>query len=314
MQSMEGQQNGMTGTRMPRIRASRETDLALQVLRLRYWQHLLNEDLKRGRFKIPIHLAFGHEAVAVALNSVMTDDDKLVLTHRNVAYNLARAGSLDPVLSEYLLQPRGAAGGKMGSMNLTNPPRGVAYTSSILGNNLSVACGIALGKQTMGRAGVVVALMGDGSMEEGAFYEGLVFARSLGLPLVIAVENNDHSLASTIAERRCPIALEDMCRSVGVPFLRLSGNDVFEYADRLCEVRQAAARLVPQCVEALLVTHNQHAGPTPGWPTDPKRISIEDGLVIREGPTDPVHVLRQRLGEAHWIELERQALAGDRGR
>ena len=44
---------------------------AREVLKLRYWQHLINEMLKeKGNFKIPIHLAFGHEAAAVAARSV----------------------------------------------------------------------------------------------------------------------------------------------------------------------------------------------------------------------------------------------------
>ena len=67
---------------------------ARQVLQLRYWQHLLNEDLKQKRFRVPVHLAMGHEALAVAVSAAMSESDQMALTHRNVAYNLARAGSL----------------------------------------------------------------------------------------------------------------------------------------------------------------------------------------------------------------------------
>ena len=42
---------------------------------------MVNEWHKTGRFKIPIHLGFGHEALAVAVNAVMERDDQLFLTH-----------------------------------------------------------------------------------------------------------------------------------------------------------------------------------------------------------------------------------------
>src|SRR5579872_4119556 len=76
---------------------------AIAVLRLRHWHHLLNEMLKQRQFKIPIHLAFGHEAAAVAMDRSMETDDRLCLSHRNVAYNLARTKSLDAVLEHYRL-------------------------------------------------------------------------------------------------------------------------------------------------------------------------------------------------------------------
>ena len=115
--------------------------LAQEVLQLRYWQHLVNEALKKNTFTVPVHVAIGHEAIAVAINNVMNADDQLVLSHRNIEYNLARRGSLNPVVQEFLMSPDGAAKGKLGSMNLAQADSGVVYTSSILGNNLPVACG-----------------------------------------------------------------------------------------------------------------------------------------------------------------------------
>ena len=42
--------------------------IARDVLRLRFAQLLLNEQLKqKGAICIPVHLALGHEAIAVAL-------------------------------------------------------------------------------------------------------------------------------------------------------------------------------------------------------------------------------------------------------
>lgn len=280
---------------MRKLSAADKENLAREVLQLRYWQHLVNEALKEGTFIVPVHVAIGHEAIAVAVNNVMTAGDQLVLSHRNIEYNLARSGSLAPVVQEYLLSPDGAAKGNLGSMNLTQPDRGTVYTSSILGNNMPVACGLALGKTVTGSSGIVIVLTGDGAMEEGTFYESLVFSKSHGLPLLVIVENNDQAMSSTIEQRRCPVSIADMCAAVDIPFYEFRGNDVWQYWELLAECRDTVAGNSPVCVEVHLKAITNHAGATPGWPTDPKVMSLDDGLVVEQSWYDPVFVLEQAL-------------------
>ena len=78
--------------------------IAYDILRIRLGQIVINEEYKKGNFKIPIHLAFGHESIAVAISNIMENNDKLILSHRNIAYNLAREGSLKPIIDEYFLK------------------------------------------------------------------------------------------------------------------------------------------------------------------------------------------------------------------
>ena len=139
--------------------------------------------MKKGQFKVPIHLALGHEAVAVAVGTIMGKGDKLILSHRNLAYHLARQSLLKEIWNEYLLEPTGLNAGKSGSMNLANPSKGIIYTSSILGNNFPVATGVAMAEKMLSTKNVTIVLGGDGSIEEGAFYESLLFLKSNNLYL-----------------------------------------------------------------------------------------------------------------------------------
>ncbi len=289
--------------------AASEVD-ALAVLRLRYWQHLLNEMLKRKEFKIPIHMGFGHEAAAVAMNCSMAPDDVLCLSHRNAAYNLARAESLEAILAHYRLTQRSAGGGLMGSMNLAVDGTSIAYSSSILGNNLPVAAGMAMHRTFVKRPGVVFVLVGDGGMEEGTFWETLIFSSSHRLPLVVVVENNDYSMSSTIAQRRSPIDISQICAGLGFGYARSSGAVLEDTKAALSAARVSAAAGSPACVELDLTTFCQHAGPTPGWPDDPKRISIDDGLLVEDSPTDPVFHVRNMLGAAEFQRLSDQVMEG----
>lgn len=105
--------------------------LARDLIRIRIAQLLVNEAYKAGKFLIPIHLALGHESIAVAVAAGMKAEDLILLSHRNIHYNLALTQALKPVLDEYLLKEAGLGGGRMGSMNLDNEAARVIYTSSI---------------------------------------------------------------------------------------------------------------------------------------------------------------------------------------
>lgn len=283
------------------------------VLRIRYWQHLLNEMLKQKQFRIPIHLAFGHEAAAVAMDLTMEPDDRLCLSHRNAAYNLARAKSLAAVLSHYRLAERPAAGGLMGSMNLAVKETSIAYSSSILGNNLAVAAGIAMHRTLVRRPGVVFVCTGDGAMEEGLFWESLIFTRSHKLPMVVVVENNDYSMSSTIAQRRSSVNLAQVCAGVGYEYLKASGAMLDQVKGALSAARASAARGAPALVELDISTFCQHAGPTPGWPDDPLRIALDDGLLVENSADDPVFHIKNALGDEEFGKLSQQIIEAGGG-
>jgi TPP-dependent pyruvate/acetoin dehydrogenase alpha subunit len=284
---------------------------AIAMIRLRHSMHQLNEMLKAGAFVIPIHLGFGYEAAAVAMDLTMGPDDVLCLTHRNAAYNLARSKSLRTVLAHYRLEPRPDGLAQLGSMNLAVEGTGIAYSSSILGNNLAVACGIAMHRSLVRRPGMVFVATGDGGIEEGIFWESLIFARTHRLGLIIVVENNNCSMSSSIEERRCPIDLSLVCAGVGVPYRRASGVSLSGVKAVLGAARGDASGGQPSVVELDITAFNQHAGPTPGWPGDPMRIALEDGLLLG-GDTDPLCQLHHSLGSAEFDRLSEQVIRENR--
>lgn len=286
------------------------------ILWLRLAQMIVNEEYKAGKFKIPIHLALGHEAIAVALNHFMQEDDKILLTHRNIAYNLARLGTLKPILDEYFLKPEGLAKGKLGSMNLLNLQKGIIYSSSILGNNFSVATGVAMAQKILPQNGITIVLGGDGSIEEGSFHESLLLLKSLNVGAFVIIENNEWSMSTRISDRRCAIDLEKLTSSYDVKYQKLNGNDPFLYLEQLRKLRKLALDGMPVCIEVMVTTLgdwimknpenpngkfvNYHAGPAPtvemkDWP-----------LLIKTNEEDPVFVLHKYLNQSELEEMSKQ--------
>ncbi|MEO5363165.1 MAG: thiamine pyrophosphate-dependent enzyme [Magnetococcus sp. DMHC-8] len=291
-----------------------DLQLAYRVLRVRIGQLLVNERLKDRAFKVGVHMALGHEAVAVAVAGVMEPGDALCLTHRNLHYHLAHPHALRGAMDEFSLLPSGVGGGWLGSMNMANPAAGIVYTSSILGNDLAVGAGIALADRLRGQASMTTVVTGDGAMEEGAFYETLLFAKSLELSCLILVENNGWSLATHISERRCPVQLDRLAQAFAMPYVCLEGNDVHDYFTRMQAVRaQAVQQRTPVLVEARLATLGDWRAKTPEFPDGKfinyhhgaaNTVTLQDWPVIRQDGSDPVFVLGQR-----WDEERLRALA-----
>ena len=227
-------------------------ELSKDIQRSRAIQLEINNMIIAGEFQIPIHLGIGHEAIATSLVKVLKSNDKLLLTHRNIHYHLALGASKNELIDEYLLKESGLAGGRLGSMNLMNPKAGNIYTSNILGNNLAVSLGVGMASKIRGDGGVTWAITGDGAIEEGAFYESVLFASSVGLPIVFLVENNEWSLGTSIAERRTEIDLMTFAKSMSVDYLYLCENDpdnyVFELETARTNVAQSGRPLIIEVV------------------------------------------------------------------
>lgn len=211
-----------------------------QAIRIRCQQFLINELYCKGLFKVPIHLAIGHEAVAVGLAAASRSGDRFVLSHRNLHYHLSLGASLSDVVKEFALQDEGLAGGRYGSMNLISPDSGIAYTSSILGNNLSVAVGVALSQVVRDERSCTWVVTGDGAIEEGAFAESLLLSHSLRAPLVTIIEDNGWSLATSIIERRSPISLDLLVGAYGVRYLEADGTSIESCLAALVDARAVA--------------------------------------------------------------------------
>jgi len=292
-----------------------------KIIWLRLAQILVNSRYKNGDFKVPIHLAMGHESIAVAVDFVVEKEDAMFLTHRNIHYNLIRMGTLREDLDEYYLRESGLASGHLGSMNLSNSDKNIVYSSSILGNNFGVGCGFALGNKITNPKGVVFIQTGDGAIEEGTFYESLIFLKSNNLPSIIIVENNDWSLGTQIHERRAAINLAKMADALEIDYLFLEENDPFKYRDSLHSVRiNAITNNTPIMVEVRLTTLgywnlinkenpkgkfiNYHAGPAPNLSDVCEKVYP----LIESSNIDPLFILQKYLPLSTLVDISDELL------
>ena len=223
--------------------------------------------LKRTtRSPYPIHLALGHERIAAAVSTISSSSDLFSLTHRNIHFNLALTDSSrrQEIFDEALGLSSGINNGNYGCMTLRNADNGVIYTSSILANNISVGLGVS--SSLSASSGICWIQVGDGSIEEGAFYESLVFAVARKLPILFILENNNWSLGTSISERRSSLNISKLAESIGFDYFSCPlCSSTFD----LLSVLSSARKLVRQgricLVEFEVLTQGGFFDPSRGY-------------------------------------------------
>ncbi len=202
------------------------------ALKSRKLQLKINELLKKNEFKIPIHLAFGHEFVSSLVKFYFKKNDQILLTHRNIHFNSVFSKN---IYSKYLKMTKNKnILFSEGSMNFVDKNSNIIYSSSVLGNNIPVACGVS--KSYKNKGNVIICVTGDGAIEEGTFYESLILAKYLKTPLLFLIENNDWSMATSIKERRTNIDINLLAKSLSVDYFKF---DRFNFSKNITKYKKA---------------------------------------------------------------------------
>jgi pyruvate dehydrogenase E1 component alpha subunit len=256
-----------------------------EAITIRLYQAIINKRNLAGRYQIPIHLAVGHELTAIALRHTFHLSDSLILSHRNLHYQLAFEPDANSILAELELEPEGISKGNYGLMNMINVKRGIIYTSSILGNSFGVACGVALSHRD-NRPAVVWVVAGDGAIEEGAFSEALLIAASLGLPICFLIEDNEWSLATHVSERRVPVKLESLCRAYGVEFIEIKNHVYEEILEGMSWARSIAESCAPALIQVPVTTLGGYFVPPGDSKSEKRFVNYHAGAIKAWKPED----------------------------
>jgi len=102
---------------------------------------------------------------------------------------------------------------------------GVEFHSGSLGHILSVATGVALDCKLRGSRNIVVAILGDGELNEGSNWEACLFAAARNLDNLIIVVDRNRFQANVRTERLVPLdPLEDKFNSFRLSAVTTDGH------------------------------------------------------------------------------------------
>ena len=102
-----------------------------------------------------------------------------------------------------------------------------------------------------------------------------------------------------------------VCGGLGVTYRGADGASLPAVKAALASARDEASRHKVALVELNVSTFCQHAGPTPGWPDDPLRIALADGLLLCDDPHDPLVQLSQAIEATEVDRLADMVMKGE---
>lgn len=197
------------------------------------------------------HLSIGQEASAVGACMAVEKGDDIVMSFRSHAQAIASGVEIKGMMAEALGKASGIDGGLAGSAHLSDLSVHNLGTSPAPGANYPVACGAALTHKQKGDGHVVLCFGGDGTLDEGAFYESLNLAALWKLPVIFMIENNFFSGATAIEDHLAPQDIKEVIEGYGVPAVTVDGNDAVAVAMAVEKARaHAAAGEGPFFIEA----------------------------------------------------------------
>ena len=180
------------------------------------------------------HVYIGQEAVAVGCTAAMKHEDPIVTAYRDHGHALARGMTSRACMAEMYGKVGGCAKGKGGSMHMFDRPNNLFGGHGIVGAQTPLGAGLAFGTKYEDEVinggknrRVTLAFLGDGAVNQGAFYEAMNLAGLFDLPVIFIVENNGYSMGTAI--HRGTTMSHDLCikgRAHGLKEATIDGMDM----------------------------------------------------------------------------------------
>jgi pyruvate dehydrogenase E1 component alpha subunit len=220
----------------PRFKAKDEELLNLyeQMLLIRRFEERAGQLYGLGLIGGFCHLYIGQEAVAVGLQSALTEGlDSVITGYRDHGHMLAYGIDPKVIMAELTGREAGISKGKGGSMHMFSTEHRFYGGHGIVGAQVSLGGGLALGHQYRGDGGLCLAYFGDGAANQGQVYETMNMASLWKLPIVFAIENNQYAMGTSTARSSAETEFYRRGTAFRIPGMDVNGMDVLE-------VRQAA--------------------------------------------------------------------------
>ncbi|MCB4790663.1 MAG: thiamine pyrophosphate-dependent dehydrogenase E1 component subunit alpha [Elusimicrobia bacterium] len=212
-------------------------ELLYKMKNIRLVEETIARRYSEWKMRCPTHLCTGQESVAVAVGTALRKDDFVISTHRAHGHYLGKGGSLKRMIAEIYGKSTGCSKGKGGSMHLIDKSVNFMGSTAIVGGTIPVGVGLGLSITLKKTDQISCVFFGDGSIEEGVFYESVNFAVLKKLPVLFICENNFYSVYSPLKVRQPEgRKIYEMVAAMGCPSQCGNGNDVLEVYQKVNSV------------------------------------------------------------------------------
>ncbi|HEY9656357.1 MAG TPA: pyruvate dehydrogenase (acetyl-transferring) E1 component subunit alpha [Crinalium sp.] len=284
----------------------------------RFFEDKCAEMYYRGKMFGFVHLYNGQEAVSTGVIQAMRPgEDYVCSTYRDHVHALSAGVPARNVMAELFGKETGCSKGRGGSMHLFSAKHRMLGGYAVIGEGIPVATGAAFQskyrREAMGDASsdqVTAAFFGDGTTNNGQFFECLNMAALWKLPILYVVENNKWAIGMAHERATSQPEIYKKASVFGMPGYEVDGMDVLAVRAVAQEaVARARAGEGPTLIECLTYRFRGHSLADP----DELRSKAEKEAWFARDPLKKLaaHLLEQNLAnqdELKAIEKKIQAV------
>mgnify|MGYP001791729535 FL=1 len=233
----------------------------------RYFEDKCAEMYYRGRMFGFVHLYNGQEAVSSGVIKSLRSDDYVCSTYRDHVHALSVGVPADNVMAELFGKETGCSKGRGGSMHLFSAEHQLLGGFAFIGEGIPVALGaafqshyrrVALGDSSADQ--VTACFFGDGTTNNGQFFECLSMAALWKLPIIFVVENNKWAIGMAHERASSQTEIFKKASVFGMAGVEVDGMDVLAVRDAAkTAVSRARAGEGPTLIECLTYRFRGHS-------------------------------------------------------
>ena len=293
------------------VSPQQQRDMLRQMQTIRRFEERASDDFLAGDIYGVVHCYIGEEAVAVGVCHALTNDDKIISTHRGHGHCIAKGADLNRMMAELYGRATGYCKGKGGSMHIADFDIGMLGANGIVAGGISIITGAGLAAQMDGNGAVAVCFFGDGASNAGPFHESINIAAGWKLPVIYVCENNLWAVNVRAEDSLAVTDVAARAAGYGIPGKVVDGNDVLAvHAVAQEAIAHARAGNGPTLIECKTYRHRAHTERADQPDARPK---TEVQAWLAKDPIDRlvVHLQGQQgqLTEAEWAAMDADVMS-----
>ena len=257
----------LTALKQNRITKQQIIDLYEDMILGRSFEDMCAQMYYRGKMFGFVHLYNGQEAVSTGVIKALDEDDYVCSTYRDHVHALSKGVPAKHVMAELFGKETGCSKGRGGSMHIFSSSHNFLGGFAFIAEGIPIAIGAAFQsiylKQVLKvqeKMRVTVVFFGDGTTNNGQFFECLNMSVLWKLPIIFVVENNQWAIGMAHHRSTSKPEIYKKAEVFGMPGIEVDGMDVLAVREVAQEaIIRARSGEGPTLIEALTYRFRGHS-------------------------------------------------------